>query len=283
MGQKSRQSPQWTHCLSVARSSSIGTAGPPPDRPSGRACRRPRVCARGPPSRASSWRGYTVPPARRDQLGGLRGVRLSAAYTACDARQRLSKGDRDAGRMQRPAAASPSQQVARLMDGYLTTQVLYVAVKLGIAEVLAAGPSDAETLASAVQAQPAALRRILRGLAAEEPGGAPGRALRPDRARDVPARRRAGLAARGDHRAGRRLRTVRRPGLLAAVQQGGTAFERVRGTTFFEYLGQHPELGPRSRARWWTRHARRPPTWSPRTILVGMRHWWTWAAATTSC
>ena len=64
-----------------------------------------------------------------------------------------------------PAAASPpSQQVARLMDGYLTTQVLYVAVKLGIAEVLAAGPSDAE-LASAVQALPAALRRILRGLA----------------------------------------------------------------------------------------------------------------------
>ena len=43
-----------------------------------------------------------------------------------------------------PVAASPPQEVARLMDGYLTTQLLYVAAKLDIAAVLADGPQAAE-------------------------------------------------------------------------------------------------------------------------------------------
>lgn len=143
----------------------------------------------------------------------------------------------------RPAAASPSQQVARLMDGFLTTQILYVAVKLGVAEVLAAGPTDAETVAHAVQAQPAALRRVMRGLAAEglleeQVDGrfsltALGTCLRGD----VPGSQHGAIIARGDVYYGAYA------GLLAAVQQGGTAFEHARGTSFFEYLGQHPEMG----------------------------------------
>jgi len=143
----------------------------------------------------------------------------------------------------RPGTASPAQQVARLMDGYLITQILYVAVKLGIAEVLADGPADAETLAGAVQAQPATLRRILRGLAAEGllEEHADGRfsltALGTCLRGDVPGSQRGAIIARGDVYYGATA------GLLAAVRQGGTAFEHVRGTSFFEYLGQHPELG----------------------------------------
>jgi hypothetical protein len=35
----------------------------------------------------------------------------------------------------------PQSQVARLMDGYMTTQLLYIAAKLGIADVLAGVPA----------------------------------------------------------------------------------------------------------------------------------------------
>jgi hypothetical protein len=142
-----------------------------------------------------------------------------------------------------PGAASPPQQVAHLMDGYLTTQLLYVAVKLGLAEALADGPRDAEALASAVGAQPDALRRVLRGLAAEGildecPGGrfglaAAGTCLRAD----VPGSLRGAILARGE------VYYAAAAGLLEAVQHGGAAFERVHGLGSFEYLTQRPELG----------------------------------------
>jgi hypothetical protein len=142
-----------------------------------------------------------------------------------------------------PPASSLSQQVARLMDGYLTTQLLYVAVKLGIVEALASEPRDAEALARAVGARPDALRRLLRGLAAEGlldegPGDSfgltpLGTCLRGD----VPGSLRGAIIARGDVYYGAAV------GLLDAVQHGGSAFERVHGLSFFEYLARHPELG----------------------------------------
>ena len=142
-----------------------------------------------------------------------------------------------------PAAGSPPQQVARLMDGYLITQMLFVAAKLGIAEALADGPQDAEAVAGAVGAQPDALRRLLRGLASEglldeRPDGrfdlTPlGTCLRGD----VPGSMRGAILARGD------VYYAATAGLLDAVRHGGSAFERVHGLSFFEYLGQHPEQG----------------------------------------
>jgi hypothetical protein len=38
------------------------------------------------------------------------------------------------------ADPSPLSQLARLVDGYMTTQLLYVAAKLDIADLLATGP-----------------------------------------------------------------------------------------------------------------------------------------------
>ena len=52
----------------------------------------------------------------------------------------------------------------RLMDGFVTTQLLYVAAKLGVADVLVEGPRSAAELADAVGAEPDALARVLRGL-----------------------------------------------------------------------------------------------------------------------
>ena len=137
----------------------------------------------------------------------------------------------------------PQAQVARLMDGYLVTQLLYVAVKLGIPDVLASGARDAGAIADAVDAQPGPLRRVLRGLAAngvidELPDGRFGLTPLGDCLRDgVPGSLRGAVAARGDlyYRAAAEL--------LTAVQQGGVPFERACGDDFFTYVTRHPDLG----------------------------------------
>jgi hypothetical protein len=141
------------------------------------------------------------------------------------------------------AAASPPQQVARLMDGYLTTQLLYVAVKLGVAEALADGPRDAEAVARAAGAEADALRRVLRGLAAEGifDEGPDGRFALTELGAclrgDAPDSLRGAIAARGDVYYGAAA------GMLDAVRHGGSAFERVHGLGFFEHLARHPDLG----------------------------------------
>jgi precorrin-6B methylase 2 len=131
---------------------------------------------------------------------------------------------------------APDWQLARLMDGFLQTQLLYVAAKLGIADVLADGPRDGADVARAVGAQPVALTRVLRGLAAEGVlderddgrfGLAPsGEALR---------RLQGAVIARGE------LYYRAAAGLLEALRDGGTPFERVYGERFFDHLTRHPE------------------------------------------
>ena len=132
-------------------------------------------------------------------------------------------------------------RAGRLMDGFLTTQLLYVAAKLGIADVLAGGPRTGAEVAAAVGADPDLLTRVLRGLALEEVlaevGGGRfaltelGKRLRSD----VPGSIKGPMVVRGE------LYYRAAAGMLAAVRHGGTAFEQVYGDRFFEYLGRHPE------------------------------------------
>lgn len=63
---------------------------------------------------------------------------------------------------------TPDARLARLTDGYVATQLLWVAAELRIADELAAGPRTAEELAPQVGADAGVLHRVLRGLAAEE-------------------------------------------------------------------------------------------------------------------
>jgi orsellinic acid C2-O-methyltransferase len=62
--------------------------------------------------------------------------------------------------------ASPAdlQQISQLINGFWTTQVLNVAVQLGIPEQLAAGPKTANAIAQAAHAHPPAVFRLLRAL-----------------------------------------------------------------------------------------------------------------------
>ena len=127
------------------------------------------------------------------------------------------------------------------MDGFLTTQLLYVAAKLGVAEVLAAGPRTGAEVAAAVGADPDLLTRVLRGLALEEVlaevgGGRFALTELGERLRgDVAGSLKGPILVRGE------LYYQAAAGMLAAVRHGGTAFEQVYGDRFFDYLGRHPD------------------------------------------
>ena len=144
-----------------------------------------------------------------------------------------------------PADPPPPEAVfANLTQGIPRHQRLYVMAKLGIADVLRAGPKTSAEVAPAVGAHPDALHRLLRalvldGLLLHEPDGrfsltAVGQMLASDR---------AGGVARAYV-----LETVEVWGpvwadLLETVRTGEPAFDRVYGMGFYEYLERHPERG----------------------------------------
>jgi hypothetical protein len=116
-----------------------------------------------------------------------------------------------------------------------------VAAKLGVADALAEGPRTGPQIAAAVGADPDALTRVLRGLVLEEVLAEAGEGrfalteLGEWLRADVAGSMRGGVLARGE--------LYYRPaaGMLAAVREGGTAFEQVYGDRFFEYLSRNPE------------------------------------------
>ena len=117
----------------------------------------------------------------------------------------------------------------------MVTQLLYVAAELGVARVLADGPLTGAEVAERVGADPAALTRVLRGLALEDVvDEAGGRfALTPIGEQLEPLAGAARVRGRLYHHAAE--------GLLDAVRTGGTAFERVHEASFFAHLDTHPD------------------------------------------
>ncbi|SNX95281.1 hydroxyneurosporene-O-methyltransferase [Geodermatophilus sabuli] len=136
---------------------------------------------------------------------------------------------------------SPADGLARLADGYLVTQLLHVAIALGVPEALTGGPRGADDLAGELGAVPGPLRRVLRGLAAEEvldelPDGrfaltATGELL----LAGTPGSLRGAVTARAE------LYYRAAAGLLDAVRTGDTPFDVVHGRPFFDHLAAAPE------------------------------------------
>jgi hypothetical protein len=127
------------------------------------------------------------------------------------------------------------------MDGYLTTQLLYVAATLGIAGHLAGRELTADAVASLAGANPGSLQRVMWGLAAEGivrelPEGT--FALTETGAllvNDVPGSMRGAILDRGD------LYYRAAAGPLEAGRDGGSPFQREYGSSRFDYLRAHPE------------------------------------------
>src|SRR6476469_5185760 len=63
------------------------------------------------------------------------------------------------------STAERAQVLFNLINGYHVTQMIHVAAKLGIADLLKSGPQDASALAGATGADAYSLYRLLRALA----------------------------------------------------------------------------------------------------------------------
>ncbi len=138
-------------------------------------------------------------------------------------------------------ADTAPQLMRQLIAGYWHSQCVYVAAKLGIADLLKDGPLSSDDLAKKTKTHPHALYRLLRGLAslgvfAEEGERrftlTPAAALLQD---DIPGSQRAMAIMMGEEH-------YKSWGeLLYSVQTGKPAFEKIFRKPVFEFLSERPE------------------------------------------
>lgn len=138
--------------------------------------------------------------------------------------------------------ANPTAQLAALINGYMPARVVHVAAELGLADLLAAGPKNAEVLSRETNTAPAPLRRLLRALASigllEELDSErfaltqTGNHLRSD----VPGSMRNLALMFGGERAWKSWGE-----LLHSVRTGESGTRRIYGTGSFEYLAANPD------------------------------------------
>ncbi len=138
-------------------------------------------------------------------------------------------------------AIPPPAALLHMMTGYWVSQAIYVAAKLGIADLLADGPVGSAELAAATDTDARSLHRVLRALASVGvfTEASPGHfALTPTAAllrTGTPNSMRA-LAIMYAEEHARAWGEV-----LHSVRTGRPAFEQVYGMGLFEYYAEHPE------------------------------------------
>jgi hypothetical protein len=132
------------------------------------------------------------------------------------------------------------EQISRMLTGYWITQALYVAAKLGLADLIKDGPRSSDDLAVATQTHPRSLYRLLRALAsvdvfAEQDGHR--FALTPlgECLLSVPGSQKALAIMVGEEHYHAFAE------LLYSVKTGKTAFDKVYGKPVFDFLTEHPE------------------------------------------
>jgi hypothetical protein len=142
-----------------------------------------------------------------------------------------------------PAAAGAAQaRVLSLSTGYIVTKALAAAAMLGVPDLLAAGPRPLAELAERTGADPGALGRVMRLLAAEgvfaerEDGTYALTALGEVLRSDIPGSMSAWAIMNAEGVYGAFA------GIGHSVATGEPAFERVYGAPLFDHLGRHPEL-----------------------------------------
>jgi SAM-dependent methyltransferase len=140
-------------------------------------------------------------------------------------------------------AMPPAVALRHLLYGYRISQAIYVAAKLGIADVLKDGPKGSDELATAVGAHPDALHRLLRVLASVEI------VAQVDQRRftltplgaflqtDVPGSLWSTAVLTGE------WWWPAYGELLYSVTTGKPAHDHVYGMRNFEYFAQHPDIG----------------------------------------
>ena len=163
------------------------------------------------------------------------------------------------------------------MDGYLGTQLVYVATRLGLGDLLADGPQSADQLAAAAGADPSNLYRILRGLAMygllDEAEGTfgltdAGRYLQSG----VEDSLRGAILSRGD------LYYHAASGLLHSAQSGSAAFQHVTELSFSIISPPRPTGWSPFNNPWWLGLSWKPRIFCARTTSATVGMWSTSAA-----
>lgn len=144
---------------------------------------------------------------------------------------------------ERPDVLQAKTALLQVVFGYAGSQVLNVAVRLGVADLMDGGSKTSEELASATGTHPPSLHRLLRaltclGVLEETKAGrfeltALGALLRTDSPNSVSAMA-ATFCDEGIWRAWGNL--------AHSVRTGETAFEHVFGVHSYEYIARNPEL-----------------------------------------
>jgi len=137
---------------------------------------------------------------------------------------------------------TPATRLRELIAGFVLSRAVYTAASLGIADLLAKGPSDASTLARASDAHAGALYRVLRTLAstgvfAETADGKFCNTPLSELLRsDVAGSLRALSLMYGDDDVWAAWGEV-----LHSVRTGDAAFDKVTGLGTFDYYARHPD------------------------------------------
>jgi hypothetical protein len=140
------------------------------------------------------------------------------------------------------AAQAGAQAVLQQMtNGYWATQIIYVAAKLGIADLLNNGPQDIQALAGSTETHAPSLYRLMRALAGlgvfreNEDGEYETTTLGRCLVKGSPGALRARAILNGEEW------YAPWGGLLESVRTGDTAFDQVVGMAFFEHLTANAE------------------------------------------
>ncbi len=144
-------------------------------------------------------------------------------------------------RLSRCLAPAPVN-LMEIVLGVWTSQAVHVAARLGIADMLAKGPRDYQSLAAETSTNQDALYRLLRGLAELD--------ILVERKHGVFALTSMGECLRTDHPFSLRYMSIFQCGynwdhwgqLLNAVKNGTSAVQQMRGETLFEYMKKKPEM-----------------------------------------
>lgn len=137
----------------------------------------------------------------------------------------------------------PQKTILQMASGYWVTQALYVAAKLGVADLLKEGAKNCDELATATGVNARALYRLMRGLASlkvfaeEEDGYFNLTPLAACLQSDIPG------SMRGIVMMGGREYYQAWGNFLYSIQTGKSAFEDLYNMPLFEYYAQNPESG----------------------------------------
>src|SRR5918997_744954 len=137
--------------------------------------------------------------------------------------------------------AQAQAALQQMMNGYWATQIIYVAAKLGIADLLKDGPQGVAALAKATETHAPSLYRLMRALAGlgvfleNEDGDYEATALGRCLVSGSSGALRARAILNGED-------WYRGWGdLLHSVRTGETAFDHLYGMPWWEHMAGHPE------------------------------------------